>query len=403
VRDPEDATGGIRSLLRAILSEDSSKPSTWPILAERLRDLDQLTTFEQMVLPMLVERWQAQGQRLDELPLLRGLRRKMLVRNRLLLTGAQAALERFCSAGIDAIPLKWVALVGRGLPAAGLRAIADIDLWVRPSQFDQASAVYATRAIDPLRDVHATTTVDASGRELDLHQVPSHLFSLRPRSAQGAAKLFERTWRRRVGNQPARADVIYFSFLNPLFFHAPGDSRAAFALIELDVVLRHTEVSDRTLQLVVANAVEDKTVAIFVEHLHWLGTGASATLDRFLREWLEPALTSNDRAMLHWIGALQHLPGFDPAYRHELRGLTYAQSAIPRSSWMVARSLAATHTKAVWSKPWLLATWLVRRRSWRRLQQLMQGLFSVHNPTRAQINDTSPPAPPAPRGRTPPP
>jgi hypothetical protein len=399
----EDSPNSIRTLLRAILSDGSREPSPWSLLVERLGDLDQLTPFEQTTLPMLVDRWQKQGHDLENIPILRGLRRKMIVRNRLLLAGAEAAMNRLHTAGIDTIALKGVALIGRGLPATGLRAIADIDLWVRPSQHAAAGAVCGAQPAQPLRGAHAATTLDSSGRELDLHIVPSHLFALQRRSPQAAEALFERTWQQRVANQPALADVIYLSFLNPLFTHAPGEPRAAFALIELDAVLTSAQASQQLRQDVVAKAIEDNTVAIFVEHLAWLGPGASATLDRFHQEQLEPVLTPTDRAVLRWIDELQHRPGFDPTYRQELRALAYARGSAPQDAWTMAQSLVGTHAQAVWSKPWLLAAWLVRPRSWRRLQQLIHGLFNIASPIRPRINGTSPPEPPAPDGRTPPP
>lgn len=373
----ESPMGRLSTLLRAVLAKDSREPSSWALLSDRLHDLDALTPFELTVLPLLVERWQREKRDLERFPLLRGLRRKMVVRNRLLVTGARSALAGLRTAGIDAIALKGVGLAGRGLPESGLRAFADVDLWVRPSQYTAACALLGRPQARLQPELHATTMRDAMGRDIDVHSVPSHLFARRRLDAAEAETPFERTWQRRTSDEPALADLVYYSFLNPLFSHAPGEDRAAFALIELDAVLAHVNVSAETLAGVVAHARADSTLAVFAEHLDWIGPGASATLDRFLAEWVEPALTPSDRALRTWAGGLQRRTGFDPLSRLELRERTYARRRAPRGSGDEALLLLASLAQAVQMNPLLPLLWLSRGSSWRRLRRVAASLVRV--------------------------
>jgi hypothetical protein len=336
-------------------------------MAGRLDDLDALSTFERTALPLLVGRWQSEGRDLSELPVVRGLHRRMVVRNRMVLHGARAALERLDAAGIDAMPLKSAALVGRILPERGLRPLADVDLWVRPSV--HAAAVRLLARPDPrstsprstdLRstgaaapDPHARMVRDAAGRELDLHRLPSHLFARRGGSRIDAERRFDRTWDRRVDGRAPLADILHHTLVNVLFSHAPGEARAAFALIELDTALRHPDVSDETLDALITLAVEDRTATILVEHLDRLGPGVSAPLDRLLHDHLEPALTPDDRALRTWMADQPRQHGTPATFPTWLRQAVHTHQRVPQHTRTIAGWLLRTEAQDLRRTPWV--------------------------------------------------
>lgn len=367
----------LRPLLTAILSGDRYGPGSWDLLRGRIKDLDALSPFELTALPLLLIRWQEQGCDLDGFPVLRGLRRKMIVRNRLVLNGARAAMGQLQSTGIDVLPLKGVGLLGRGLPETGLRAFGDADLWVRPSQFNVAYELFRGPGQRLSHGRHAGMTRDPLGRELDLHILPSHIFVRRRSSRTDAEALFDRCWQRRTGSEPSLADLIYLSFLNPLYSHAPGEVRAAFALIEFNAVLNHPDVSDSTLKGVVANAIADRTLSVFVEHLDWLGLGVSPVLDRFRREVLEPVLTGNDQVLRRWTAELHQQTAFDWMLANELRHHAHSEQSPPLSASRVTQSMLQDLLQVIRLNPLRLVTWLGRRSSWQRLWNLTRGVISL--------------------------
>jgi len=403
-----DGTGDVppgeehdRLLLRAILAEGAgtavSGPDTWTLLAGRLEapdDVDAVGELARTALPMLAGRWRAQGRPVDRLPLVLGLRRRMVVRNRLVLAGARTALARLDAAGIPALPLKSSALLGRVLPDAGLRPIADADLWVRPRDHAAALRLLATgrptadradRTPDrapgrATRDPHGGMLRDALGRELDVHRLPSELFARRGTDDTAAEALFARAWDGRVDGRPVLSDAIQRAFVNVLFSHAPGEARAAFALVELDAVLRHPDVTGATLEALVTAAVEDRTTVVLVEHLDGLGRGASEPLDRLLEDHLAPALTADDRRLRDWL-ARSHRPErpaegdadartdgrTDVAARRRLRQLALARGTVPDRPVTVARLLVRAELQDARRDPWGALTAPLRRRARQRI------------------------------------
>ena len=398
-REPADADADVRRLrllLRAILTEGALEgvvegapggtrawsedrgPDSWTLMAGRLGDLDALSTFERTALPLLVGRWQAEGRDLNALPVVRGLHRRMVVRNRMVLHGAREALERLNAAGIDAMPLKSAALVGRVLPERGLRPIADVDLWVRPSAHAAAVRLLA-RAGAGSPDVHARMVRDTAGRELDLHRLPSHLYARRGGSRTEAERRFDRTWDRRVDGRAPLADMLHHSLVNVLFSHAPGEDRAAFALIELDTALRHPDVSDETLDALIALAVQDRTASLLVEHLDRLGPGASAPLDRLLHDHLEPALTPDDRALRTWMADQSRQDGTPTTFRTWLRQNAHTHQAVPEDTRTITRWLLRAEAQTLRRSPWVPITRLLRPRTWQRMGRLTWGLLRARS------------------------
>jgi len=389
-----------RALVRAILREDptrnpdrphshdpththdpthSDELTSWALVGDRAHDPDLVSRSEYPALPFLYDHWQRLGHDVGHLTIMRGLRRRMIVSNRLLLDGARTALGRLHEAGIDAVAIKGTGLIGRLLPSSGLRAFADIDLWVRPSQHARAAKVLgSTGRVDGLR-THAKMTRDRHRREIDLHIVPSHLFVRRRISADAAEAQFERAWQRRTEDGLADADLLYYSFLNTLLSDGPGSPRCAFALIELHTVLRDLPpgVSDAVLRDVVAHAVEDRTVTVFVEHLDWLGTGASGPLDRLLRDRLEPALTARDQEVRTELEALRSVRGVwsHPVLHQTARHLAHAHGSGSLGPWTVMRAIVGGLARALRHHPRLLIAWPLRRRNWTLLGQVVTTLL----------------------------
>ena len=381
---PRPATDATRvRLVRAMLNE---RPETWTLLSGHLDDLDALDEFERTALPLLTARWVAEGRDLDRFPLLRGMRRRMVVRNRLLVQGARAALTTLRGVGIQALPLKGAALIARVLPESGMRPLADVDLWVRPSDHPAALQALARGGSErggrrATRDPHARMLRVAFGRELDVHHLPSELFARRGYSDDDAEALFARTWARSTKGQPALADAIHLSFVNALFSHAPGEPRAAFALIELDTVLRHPDVTDATLRSVTADAIEDRTAMVLVEHLDWLGPGASEPLDRLLRDHLTPALGAEDLRLRDWLArsrrASEHAGSLadgspEATFFRRVRQLAHARTAVPNGTLAIARWLARAEAQNVRRRPIASITAIARRRAWRRVGGLIR-------------------------------
>lgn len=375
----------LRLLLRAILAEGvpEGTPDSWTLMAGRLNDLDALSTFERSALPLLIGRWQAEGRDLTDLPIVRGLRRRMVVRNRIVLDGARAALEQLGAAGIDAMPLKSAALVGRVLPQRGLRPLADVDLWVRPSAHTAGVRLLARSDLRSTGtgapSLHAQMVRDTAGRELDLHRLPSHLYARRGCTPTDAERRFDRTWHRRVDGRPPLADILHLTLVNTLFIHAPGESRAALALIELDAALRHPDVSDATLHALVARVVEDRTATILVEHLDRLGPDVSAPIDRLLHDYLEPGLTQEDRALRAWM-ADQHLQaGTGSEFRTWLRQAAHTHQNVPHRTRTIASWLLRAEAQNLRLRPWSPITRLLCLRTWQRLGRLALGLVRTQS------------------------
>lgn len=386
--------GRLQPLLRAILTEgELSSPSgttqdrerpddrgcgSWVLMANRLEDLDSLSMFERTVLPMLVGRWQREGRDLTSHPIPRGLHRRMIVRNRLVLDGAREALDRLAAAGIDAMPLKSAALAGRVLPERGLRPLADVDLWVRPSVHRAGVRLLArherVRSSPDASSPHARVVRDTVGGELDLHRHPSPLYARRGCTLTEAERRFDRTWERRVDGRPPLADILHLALVNALFSHAPGEPRAAFALIELDAAMRHPDITDAILDDLVARAIEDRTATILVEHLDRLGPGVSAPLDRFLHDHLEPSLTADDRALRAWIAGQHPRPGTDARFPLWLRQAAHTHQSVPQRTRTVTHWLLRAEAQNLRHRPWAPITRLLRPRTWQRMGRLASGL-----------------------------
>ena len=81
--------------------------------------------------------------------------------------------------------------------------------------------------------------------------------------------------------------------------HIPGETRAAFCLFELDTILRNQRDPAQLLAELVNQARRDDTLSVFVEHLDWLGSGASPLLDKLQKDMVA-ALTQGEQRMMEW-------------------------------------------------------------------------------------------------------
>jgi hypothetical protein len=359
-----------RAFTRALLSDADGGDNCWPIVLPRLHNLDLLTEIELIALPWLYRRWQESGRDVTSLALVRGLHRKMIVRNRLLLVGARDALSQLRDAGIDGALFKGTGLLGRCVPPTGLRAMSDIDLWIRPSQQSRGFSTLGADRLYPDMSVHAETTRDSLGREIDIHIVPSHLFSRRGISMTAAENLFDSALIEGSTGRLSEASLVYFSILNPLFVQEPGRARVAFSLFELDAVLRNQSDSLQLVSELARLARRDDTLLVFVEHLDWLGTGASPPLDA-LAEEMTQRLTTEEQARREWFQNLHSASGLDELYRRDARLMVHVNQSLTQEE--IARMFLLSYVKRLLKHPGYIRK-LASIEAWNRLIGLAKSL-----------------------------
>jgi len=291
-----------RFFTRSLLIDAHGGDLCWNILFSRLHNLDLMTDLEQVSLPWLYTHWQEMGRDVSALAVIRGMRRKMIVRNRIFLAGARDIISKLQDARIDAAFIKGAGLLGSFLPGIGLRSMSDIDLWIRPSQQTEGFAALGARRHSSNIGVHAEMIKDSFARQIDIHILPSHIFAQRGLSAEAAEHMFTQAWLESPIGRLSDYALVYFSILNNLFIHSPGETRAAFCLFELDAILRNQTDPAQLLSELVNQARRDDTLSVFVEHLGWLGLGASPLLDELLKE-MEVALTLKEQRKMEWFKA----------------------------------------------------------------------------------------------------
>jgi hypothetical protein len=287
-----------------------------------------MTDLEQVSLPWLYAQWQDIGRDVSSLVIIRGVRRKMIVRNRILLAGSRQIVSKLQDAGIDAAFIKGAGLLGSFLPEIGLRSMADIDLWIRPSQQTEGFAGLGARRNSKDINVHAETIKDSYAREIDIHILPSHIFTMRKLSASAAESMFTQAWLEPSIGRLSDDALVYFSILNNLFVHIPGETRAAFCLFELDAILRKQTEPVKLMSELVKHARRDHTVSIFVEHLDWLGSGASLLLDELLK-LMEAALTLEEQSSLGWLRDLYSSGENYGWYSRQARLFVHVEQSLP--------------------------------------------------------------------------
>lgn len=375
----ENADTKIRRALLPFLNSGCATDSGWSMMSPRLNSLDDLSPFETMVLPLAYERWKSDARQVDSFPICRGIYRKTLVRNRLFVSQRDRIMTSLRAGGVDAVIFKGGALIGTYLPERGIRAISDIDLWVRPSHLEKALSILGSEQSRLKRGLHALAVNIPSGLQVDVHLWPSRLFSLRNRSRRDAEIAFSNMWLRSTQGVPDAAELLYLSFVNPLYSHAPGEPRAAFALIELDLAIQSRHASDEILGEIGKRIAQDKTGAIFLEHMNWLGRGASKSIDRFTDLALKPVLTAEDIALADWLAAVRpssEIIDNDANFVHSAIR-TYALAIRQPLTGRLHRGLAIIDhlLPTVRRDPTLLSNWLRRLRSWRRLRKLIFAAF----------------------------
>ena len=324
----EDVVSDSRSITRALLIDAHGGDLCWNILVSRLQNLDLMTDLELMSLPWLYAHWQEIGRDVSALAIIRGMRRKMIVRNRLLLEGAREAVSKLQDAGIDAAFIKGAGLLGSFLPGVGLRSMSDIDLWIRPSQQTEGFAALGARRHSSNIGLHAEMIKDSSAREIDIHILPSHIFTMRKLSASAAESMFTHAWLEPPIGRLSDDALVYFSILNNLFVHIPGETRAAFCLFELDAILRKQTDPAKLLSELVKQARLDHTISVFVEHLGWLGSGASLLLDELLKR-MEAALTLEEQRSLGWLRDLYSSGENYGWYSTQARLFVHVEQSLP--------------------------------------------------------------------------
>lgn len=368
-----DETAGTRALLTSFLDR-AGGDSGWSLLAPRIHAPDDLSALERTLLPLAFERWRQDGRPVGNMHVLRGIHRKTVVRNRLFLLESARSLAALRAAGVDALVFKSGGLLGRLLPDTGLRPIADIDLWVRPSQIRAAIGVLGSAAEASPGEDHAVTIEIASGLQLDLHTLPSHIHTSRPGTQASAEALFDSAWAQRADGGLSVADLLYFSFLNPLYSHPPGEARAAFALLELAAALTAPAVTGDVLEGVLRRVQDDGSAAVFLEHALWLGPGVSPHVDRFIAKAVQPAATPGDmelaRQLAHQAHNAASLSVHQRWIRTHARGEALAARRVPGGTPGTYSGVARHFFGVIRRNPRMLLVWAGRPSSWRRLWRI---------------------------------
>ena len=297
----------------------------------------------------------------------------MVARNRLMHEGAISASRQLRESGIDAMLFKGTALIGRCLPPQGLRSIADIDIWVRPSQRDEALRCFGSRSHWREPKVKAELVHDPIGREIDIHYLPSHLLPHRMGSEQEAERLFENSWNRRIGLELELSDLVYYSTLNPLFQHPPRSTRASFTLIELDSILTRIPASKDVIARVVAKAISDATVPVFIDHFDWLGRGASPALDA-IYESFEAAQSDDEKARRPWFQHLHMNGDIDSGFTQNRRLVALIKCDVTSTRMSVLWFIFQGYSHMMRQNPRRFAGKFFRKSAWRNFFMMFDGL-----------------------------
>jgi hypothetical protein len=378
-----------KPLLLAHLTERSTDQGYLSEYVLNTDNLDALCDFQKTLLPLMFKRAKFKDRSIANFEVIRGMYRNMVVRNRVLVAESKKLMTQLRDAGIDAFVFKSGALLGRFLPSEGLRPIADIDVWVRPRQYKQALEVlgFGSRLsphVLPRSSEHAKQLIMPNGLELDLHMVPSHWHAARLTKIDLREQLFETAWQSRLGDQLSNSDLLYFSSLNPLFAHGAGHARSAFALLELDAILAHSDITEDDLQTIRQRVKQDGSAAIFLEHHEWLSRGESPAIDHFIDTAIAPEANQKDVAVARWLmnTAVAADGGNDTSQWirfHVRRQALACRSILPgqRGACVaVLRWMCMDLTR----NPGLLFVWLCRKQSWRRLWRTSCHLFKTRWP-----------------------
>jgi len=367
----QNNNSNIHSLLVSFLNKDGGD-SGWSVLAPAVHSPDHLSPFEKTLLPLAYERWYHHGRNVESMHVLRGIYRKTLVKNRIYLIECSKVLKDFRAAKIEALVFKGGGLLGRLLPQKGLRAISDIDIWVRPRQIDLAFQVLGIKDKNLLKSRHAIAFNTQIGLQLDLHIFPSDIFTRRYTTKQTGEVMFEMVSKRSDRGIMSTSDLIYYSFLNPLFAHSPGEERAAFALLELNEALISSSVTDDVLREVSLRIRDDQTAAVFLDHYEWLGGGKLfPNLDRFLNMAVMPSTTRRDLQFAKTLFC--RLSKLKVAGEHHAN--VSRRYALAFKKLITRRAIYTVLFKDLYAalklNPSILFLWLSRRRSWQRLWKML--------------------------------
>ena len=227
----------------ALLAQVAIAPSAegWTAWRERCPDVDGLSPTEFRLLPFVWQQIRAQGV-IDSVydGKLRGIHRKIWYQNRLRLNWAGRLVEQLHAAGFQVLFLKGLRLIQQFDWDPGTRPCADVDLWVRPSQYAAAKDFLlkqpGMQATGEVR-AHACDLVFNSVHALDLHRLP-HLLADPANHArgstvglapgQGPESLFDAAW----AQQDDLASGLTLSLLNAFIHDGPDRRTAISALVD---------------------------------------------------------------------------------------------------------------------------------------------------------------------------
>ena len=370
----------LRTLLISFLNKEGGD-SGWSVIAPSVHSLDDLTPFERTLLPLAYDRWSQSGRNVENMQVLRGIYRKTLVRNRLFLTECSKIIQDLRNAHIDVVVFKSGGLLGRLLPEKGVRAIGDIDVWVRPSQIELALQILGRPSEGPPDSRHSVAIDLPSGLQLDLHMFPSHIFIQRSVTDQAGEAIFDMVYRRSDAGVLSTSDLLYYSFLNPLFSHSPEEGRAAFALLELNEALTASSVTDDVLLDVSRLIRDDQTAAVFLEHYEWLGADLFPNIDRFISMAVAPAATQSDlqlaRTLACQLSKIKSQDEHESWLRHHARKHALASRIPPSGGLGVYSAVFKHHYGTLRHDPSILFLWLGRRASWQRLWKIARDVVGL--------------------------
>ena len=165
----------------ALLARVAIRPSEdeWAAWLRQCPDLEGLSPTELRLLPLVWTQLAAAGVALspDLAGRLKGLHRKMWYHNKVRLQWAGAVQQRLAEAGIDALIFKGMQLLDLWGWDPGTRPTRDVDVWVRPGQFDWALGLMKSWPSMTVKatDLHSTTFTFDGVHSLDLHRMPHHL------------------------------------------------------------------------------------------------------------------------------------------------------------------------------------------------------------------------------------
>lgn len=318
---------------------------------------------------------------------LRGIRRKTIARNRLLLHSLGTVRRAWDEASLASLAFKGAGLHGCALPAGGLRASHNVDVWIAPRDARRAIDTVGARREPGGRRSYSIAVTLPDGTLLDLHTFPSAWHARMLRGNGGGNRLFDAVWERSHEGRMRRVDLLHLSFLNRFFHEPPGSPQAAFAWIELDAILRAQPLRPNEIEAWRDWLRSEGSSLVFHEHGAWLGERTSPSIATFLATVVTPSLDARQRAIFALHTRSQVNPSIEIGVRFHLRQHILLGTN-PRRAHLLANfeRLRGIALAAV-NSPTSLLRRLGRARSWRSLGAILRSMVlgptvrrDSHNP-----------------------